>query len=491
MNLVWSLTGESASFQVERGRILSKAAPTGPAEGWALPGFIDDHCHILPTGLDLARLTLAGCNSREEALDLLRDGLANVPEDRWLYAVHYDQNRFPDGRHLTLAELDAISSDRPILARHVNGHASVANSAALKRAGVRPDEPDPEGGKYGRDESGNLDGSLLENAHERVTAAVPSPGFEEMVEAILRAGDAMAAYGIVAACDMQTGRFDLDLELQAYAEAGRRGGKIATRLYLQWKTVLGPRAIAPARLQELVQELPSGRSGMAGVKIFADGAIGSATAAIYGEYTGATANGPRVARHGKDASKGREGVSGQLIYAPDRLKDMVRLAHEAGHAVSIHSIGDYATDLVLDAYEALDDPARHRIEHAMLMSPAQIARLKRLGTHLSVQPEFLVRFRHAYLRQLGPEKASKLNPIRSVLDAGIETTFSSDRPIVSGNPWDGIRTAENRPEGFDPAENCTRLEALTAYCQTPLKWFPELADTIQVLPFDPLTQSPQ
>jgi predicted amidohydrolase YtcJ len=113
--------------------------------------------------------------------------------------------------------------------------------------------------------------------------------------------------------------------------------------------------------------------------------------------------------------------------------------------------------------------------------------MKGLGIHLSVQPEFLVRFRHAYLRQLGPEKASKLKPLRRLFDAGIPITFSSDRPIVSGDPWVGVRTAENRPDGFDPAENCTRLEALNAYCTTPKKWFPDLADTVQILDFDPLT----
>lgn len=144
---------------------------------------------------------------------------------------------------------------------------------------------------------------------------------------------------------------------------------------------------------------------------------------------------------------------------------MVQTAHGAGFRIAIHSIGDYATDLVMSALEATRDPARHRIEHAMLLSDAQIERLAKLGCHVSMQPEFLIRFAHAYKRQLGPERASRIKRMRSVVDAGIALSLSSDRPIVSGDPWVGVRCASDRPEGFDPSENLTRNEALLGYTQ--------------------------
>jgi predicted amidohydrolase YtcJ len=432
-------------------------------EGRALwPAFIDAHCHILPTGLDLQKLHLGDCAGRAEVLETVWKRHRERP-DGWLLAVHYDQTKFPDGEHLTRSELDRISGDRPILLRHSNGHASVANSAALRAAGVDETTPDPPGGTYRRDASGRLDGVLLEMAHEIVSEASPKPTRDEMVEAILLAGERMAALGIGCASDMMTGRFDLLDELDAYRLAAERGCGIRTRLYLQWKPVFGGRRVEPDLLQERIRALPGDRCRVAGVKIFADGAIGSATAAIYGRYTGEAPAGPTIGRRSRPAASAHAETSGQLIYKPERLTQMVETAHEAGHQVAVHAIGDYAVDLVLDAFEATGEPSRHRIEHAMLLSDAQIERLARLNPFVTMQPEFLMRFGHAYRRQLGSERAAKLKRARSVLDAGIRLSFSSDRPIVPGDPRDGISAAVERPEGFDPGEAVPHEEALVAY----------------------------
>jgi predicted amidohydrolase YtcJ len=276
----------------------------------------------------------------------------------------------------------------------------------------------------------------------------------------------MRALGITCASDMMTGRFDLLRELEAYRLAASRGCKIRTRLYMQWSPVFGPKAVDRRELDARISALDPTTCRVAGAKIFADGAIGSATAAIYGRYSGEPAQGPVLSRHMRStAGSAPEGVEtdGQLIYSPDRLKKMVRVAHDAGYPIAIHSIGDYSTDLVMAAFEAVGDASRHRVEHAMLLSDAQIVRMAELRCFCTMQPEFLLRFGHAYLRQLGPEKRFRLKRARSVIDAGIPLSFNSDRPIVDGDPWDGILTAERRPEGFDQAENVTRLEALRAY----------------------------
>jgi predicted amidohydrolase YtcJ len=473
-NFKWGYDGQPQDMLVEHGRVIWRRPSSGNAEGgldykgqWLLPSFIDNHCHILPTGLDLQKLHLGSCQDRASVLDAVRDANSTLAPGKWLHAVHYDQNRFPDGRHLTLAELDAISSDRPILLRHVNGHASVANSAALRVAKVSEDTPNPEGGAFGRDESGRLSGLLLENAHEFVTNSAPRPTLGEMVDAIMAAGQKMSELGIGTASDMMTGRFDLADELEAYRIAGERGCAIRTRLYVQWATVFGPRGMSAAEFELAQASFNPNLTRVAGIKIFADGAIGSATAAIYGSYSGQPIDRRMVlSRRGRSAAAAAPEdvqVSGQLIYSPDKLKEMVRIADEAGYPVAIHTIGDYATDLVMDAYEQVLDPSKHRIEHAMILSDAQIERMARLGCFCTFQPEFLMRFGVSYLRQLGPERASKLKRGRSVLDAGIPLSLSSDRPIVAGDPWDGIRTAVNRPKAFDPSENMTLEEALNGY----------------------------
>ena len=462
-NLVFALTGETQSILVEDDRVIARGADASAPEGVPrtdhdgrriIPAFVDSHCHVLPTGLDLLKLHLGPAGTRDEVLDLVRERQREQAEG-WLHAVHYDQNRY--GAHLTRHDLDAISSDRPILLRHVNGHASVANSAALRAAGVDWGTPDPAGGEYLRDPDGTPNGVLLEDAHEHVSNSAPGPTLEEMVEAILRAGASMRVLGIDCASDMMTGRFDLPTELEAYRLAAERGCAVDVRLYLQWRPFLGPKAISHDVLKPYLK-LDNPR--IVGSKLFCDGAFGSATAAIYGSYSGEDPVGKPFSPRAADT--GRAGTSGQLIYRPERLNEMVRLSVEAGFPVAVHAIGDYAVDLTLDAFEAAPHPG-HRLEHAMILSDAQIDRIARLGVPVSMQPEFLQKLGHVYRRQLGPERTARLKRARSVIDAGIPLSFSSDRPIVAGDPRNGIRTAVQRPDGFDPAENVTWAEAVRAY----------------------------
>lgn len=412
------------------------------------PAYVDSHCHILPKGLDLAKLNLGACSTREEILDRLRDRERELDEGEWLLAVHYDQTKFSDGNHITRWELDSVSSVRPILLRHVSGHASVANSAALAAAGIDESVPNPSGGEFCRNESGELTGVLLEDAHEAVTKATPKLTLDQMEQAILRSAEHMRGFGIRTASDMMTGRFDLEKELIAYQRASDTSG-VMFRLYVQWRDLFGPRAIDSGLFKELCSAMDPAKCRVAGVKIFADGAIGSRTAAIYGRFENS------AAPEGTD--------EGQLMYAPERLKSMVVTAAEAGYQVSVHAIGDRATDLVLDSFEATNDPRRHRLEHAMILSDAQIERLAKVNCHVTMQPEFLHRFGHAYLMQLGAERASRLKRFRSVKDAGLRLSFSSDAPIVLGDPAIGVRTASSRPSGFDPSENLTWVEAFEAY----------------------------
>jgi predicted amidohydrolase YtcJ len=260
-NFIWALTGEPQEMSVEDGRVVARnrqerdsGTPSGAeivdlGGRYLLPAFIDAHCHILPTGLDLRKLHLGGCTSHDEVLAAVRDRHRTMGEG-WLEAVHYDQTRY--GEHLTRWQLDSVSADRPILLRHSNGHASVANSAALVAAGVGADEADPAGGSFRRTASGEIDGVMLESAHERVGHAVPLPSLEEMVQAILDAGEKMAELGIACATDMMTGRFGLLRELEAYRLAASRGCRIRTRLFIQWAEVFGRRAAHESEVRGLI-----------------------------------------------------------------------------------------------------------------------------------------------------------------------------------------------------------------------------------------------
>jgi len=438
--------GTSSEFFVEDGRFSDPgdAGQTCDLEGAIVaPGFVDAHCHIIPMGLDLQKLHLGGCGSRSEILEAVRDWSESHSEG-WIMAVHYDQTKFVDTVHLSREELDSVVPDRPVLLRHSNGHASVANSKALEAAKVDESIIDPAGGSFLRDSSGRLNGVLLERAHEHVSGAAPEPTIDEMTDAVMRAGDKMSALGVTCASDMMTGRWNLEKELLAYHLASQKGCKVRLRLYAQWGSMFGPRRLSSERIKELGDDMDLSLCRLAGVKIFADGAIGSATAAIYGQFL--TTSG-----------------DGQLIYSPEKFKQMVKTADESNWQIAVHTIGDRSTDLVMDAYEQTNDPTRHRIEHAMILSDDQIARLAKLGSFVTMQPEFMMRFGHSYKKQLGEYRASQIKRCRSVIDAGIKLSFSSDRPIVPGDPWDGIDSAINRPDGFDPRENVTLGEAWRLY----------------------------
>lgn len=434
--------GEPLHLMVEDGLITAVDRSGDPAPATLLPAMVDAHCHILPTGLDMAKPSLAECTSHEDVLDIV--GTAARSGEGWLHVTQYDQNRFAGQGHLDRWKLDRVSQARPVLLRHSNGHAGVANSAALEASAIREDVENPPGGEFVRGSDGRLTGVLLERANEFVTSAMPAPSLGQMVEAVSRALDSMAALGIASATDMMTGRWDLERETAAYARATARPGSTRARLFVQWSQVFGARGVGAGRLTEIAEAMETDRCNVCGIKIFADGAIASATAAIYGEYLTTPS-------------------SGTLMYDPERLKSMVVTAHDAGWPVAVHAIGDRAVDLVLDAFEATDEPSRHRLEHAMILSDAQIERLHKVGCHVTMQPEFLVRFGQAYTAQLGPERARSLKRVRSLLDAGIPMSLSSDRPIVPGDPWDGILAASQRPPGFDPDENVSLAEAMDLY----------------------------
>ena len=459
----WRL-GAPTSLLIEGG-VIVQSSPAGAEKvdlGGAIlaPKFVDDHCHILPTGLDLRKPSLAGLASRAAVLDRLSDAARDSePFGGWLLAVGYDPTALPEGDALTGAHLDAISTARPILVRFVSGHASVGNRAAFAAAGVNESTPDPAGGVFERGPEGRLTGVATEDAHERLSAVAPKPTLEEMVAAILAAGESMAAYGIGTASDMMTGRFDLRDEIEAYRLAAERGCAIRTRLYIQWRDVFGPRGIGAPALRELMASLEESRVAVRGVKLFADGAIGSGTAAIYGQYEGSVSGGERISKGGLTLSGDR---AGQLIYSPEKLTAMIVEASRAGFSVAVHAIGDYASDLVMDAFEATGEPSRHRLEHAMLLSDAQIERLARLDPFVTFQPEFLAHFGHLYRRQLGDARARTLIRARSVLDAGLRVSLSSDRPIVAGDPRVGIAALLSRPDG---GETLTAEEVLCGYTE--------------------------
>ncbi|GEM_PF-6763329 len=437
-NAKWWEDGSPVNLLIENGIVRQKgtepaqADETVDAEGrYLMPSFVEPHAHILPLGFDLKTVSLRDCKSKHQLLDVVRNENLRLPDGEWLLASQYDANKFDDGQDVTAADLDRAAPERPVILRHASGHACVVNSVVLRYAEIATQQ-DPPGGTVVRDERGRPTGVLLESAMAFAYRRLPRASKSKMRDAILAAGEEMHRFGIAVAADMQTGHGDLQEELDAYRSAADEGCKIWMRLYLDWEHAFEDKGVK-SHLRE------DDRLRISGIKLFADGAIGPATAAIHGTYN--------------------DGQSGNLIYEPDELFRRIRIAEQAGYRVAIHSIGDRSTDVVLDCLSRCQNPSRHRIEHAMMLSEQQMDRISTLGIKVCVQPAFLKYFAHAYKKRLG-ERFATLKPVATMLKKRIRIAFSSDAPIVPCDPMEGIRTAVNCPEGFDPTEN---VDIKTAY----------------------------
>lgn len=443
----WSELPLAEAMVVREGRILAVGAKDDLAarypnakrvavDGKAVaPAFNDCHMHILPLGIDLGKADLRGCTRVKESQQRLRAWMDAHPNSEWILGRAYDQNLLPGGKHLTRHDLDAVCVNKPIYINHVSKHGAAANSLALQIAGITRDTPDPSDGVILRDESGDPTGILLESAATLVSKHIPKPTGAELVQAVHRACEDLARRGILAASDASTGWHDLEAEVQAYAQALAEGAPVRMTLMplfgaakrAGWLENAEQSGEATGFSPQPPSPHPDLRWGA--VKLFADGAFTTRTAALRQPY----ADTP---------------TTGVLMYEPDDLMERIMTVHRAGWQCAVHAIGDYAIELVLQGYrralEAYSRPHhRHRIEHAMLMADDLMAEMQALGVVVIPQPEFLWWLTTAYLSGLG-ERAISLMPFRSWLQVGVPMGFSSDQPVVPGDPVIGWRAAVTR-----------------------------------------------
>lgn len=421
------------------------------------PGFHDSHMHVLPFGVFLGRADLspgAGVRDASALARALREWADRNPTSEWALGSGYDQNAFPGARHPTRRDLDALLPGLPACAQHASGHAAVANSEALARAGVTRSTPDPPGGTIVRDAAGEPTGLLLETAVDRVMACVPQPSLAELTAAALRAGRELLRVGVTSASDMCLSWIGGAQAIPAYRAAVEQGYVVRTGLCPSLAD-FGPPAAVPDRAAfERDSGLPVGDTLRLGpAKLFADGALTTRTAAVREPFA-------------DGAGEGR------LMHEPEELTAYVHAAHARGWQVATHAIGDRAIALALEAYATVEDGApsrerRHRVEHAMLLDDGTMDRFAEVGAIPTMQPEFLARLGDAYVLALGEARAARLNPYRSLRDRGVPVAFGSDCPVVPGRPLDGMRAAVARrtPSGrvLGAEQALTPFDALWNY----------------------------
>ena len=423
-----------------------------------VPGFRDPHAHPIGEGIDVGRPLIGGETDLRSGLRVLSDASSRLAPDAWLVA-RYDQTGWREGRHPTRDDLDRAVPDRPVLLAHVSGHAVAANSLALAYAGVTAATEDVAGRRaVERDDRGEPTGVVTgTDAWDLFVDAVPAPSARELVDAVARAAARLVADGVVASADADLGSdgTGLDRAVAAYVAAAGAGRLSLPITLMPGLARLGPPDADPPSPAEVAASIPAGWRGRLPVraaKLKADGAMTTRTAWLRDDYADAP------------------GWRGLPVGEPGALAELVLRAHRVGWQTCTHAIGDAAVDAVLDALEATArDGAghRHRIEHAMLLDDAAIARMRRLGAVASMQPEFVAWAGDTYRARLGAGRAARMNRYRSVLDAGVPVAFGSDRPVVGGRPLDGIAAAVRHagPSGtrLSDDEAISAAEALHAW----------------------------
>jgi predicted amidohydrolase YtcJ len=409
-----------------------------------LPGLADSHIHFTSHALGLRELDLSDAASLDEVLARVAERARETPEGAWVVGHGWDQERWPERRFPTAADLNAVAPARPVALKAKSGHALVTNSHALRLAGIGAHTPNPPGGRIGRDAAGRPDGLLFEeSAMEPVVGLIPRPGPQETDDALRRAFPHAWRVGLTAIHDVDgTQAFEAYQRLHALRELGLRVVKYLPAYVLDCALEAGLRG-----------GLGDDWLRVGGIKVFADGALGPRTAAMLAPYAGEPDN------------------LGVLTIGEDALRDLARKATVGGLPLAVHAIGDRANRLVLDALaDAGTGGLRHRIEHVQLLHADDVDRLADLGVVASMQPIHATQDCEMADRYWG-ERCATAYAWRSLIEAGTALAFGSDCPVEDLNPFLGIHAAVTRrradgfpgPEGWYPEQRLTVAEAVRAY----------------------------
>jgi len=414
-----------------------------------LPGFIDAHVHFAEGGFTLIGLNLRDAKDRQEFARRIAERAKTLPEGTWITGGDWDHEAWPVKTYPTRDLIDPYTSKHPVLVSRLDGHVALANSLALKIAGITKDTPDPQGGYIERDpRTGEPTGILKDTAIDLVARHIPPPPLSERYRAIRAAMQHAAEVGVTSVHDISS-----PTDLKIYQDLLARG-ELKVRVYF----------ISPVRSMEhlkssgIIRNFGNAFLRIGAIKLFSDGSMGAGSALFFEPYVD------------------NPSTSGLAIYKQEELDSLVVEGHRAGLQLAIHAIGDKANHLVLNAYEKAlgKNPTandhRHRIEHAQVVLPEDVPRFKRLGIIASVQPSHCIDDMRWAEKRIGPQRCQNAYRWRSFLEANVHVAFGTDWPVEPLNPMLGLYAAVTRefPEGgpkggWFPQEKITMAQAIELY----------------------------
>ena len=406
-----------------------------------LPGLIDAHGHLLGLGANLLEVNLRNSKSAKHAASMVADyAFANTTQD-WITGRGWNQELWSDRAFPRAQDLDNVVSDRPVFLTRVDGHAAWVNSKAMALAGITKDTPSPVGGEILKDSDGNPTGVFIDNAATLIEAYLPSASSEIYEQQLHAAGEHLLANGVTAMHDAGVNREVYDFYLKEAVE-----GDLPVRIYAMIsatdpdiKTLL---ANGPIRDKEDFLSIRS-------VKAYGDGALGSRGAALLSPYSDAPHQ------------------HGLLLTQPQDMAPLFTTVIGAGFQLNYHAIGDKANHVALNEYEATfekigGNALRHRIEHAQVIAPEDLARFAELDVLPSMQPTHATSDKNMAEDRIGKDRMKGAYAWQTLLESGIPLPLGSDFPVELANPFYGLHAAVTRQDrNNQPVKGWYAHEALT------------------------------
>lgn len=414
-----------------------------------LPGFIDNHVHFITGGFYLLGIDLRPANSTLEFKQILKD-YAEKHLGKWITGGYWDHEKWEIKDLPTKEMIDEVVKDQPVFVDRLDGHMGVANSFALKLAGITKDTESPDGGLIVKDsKTGEPTGVLKDNAMYLITKHIPEPSAEENYEALLAALEEAKKLGITSVQDITYSD-----ALTAFNRA-KSEGKLTCRIFTRWPIgdyqYLVKNNIKIGYGDDLIK--------MGSLKAFADGSLGSSTAWFFERYNQDTMT---------------TGLPMDIITDGSMEKWCID-ADKNGLQLSVHAIGDRANSFMLDLFEKIkkENPnwdRRFRLEHAQHVRFNDIPRFKEIGVIASVQPYHCIDDGVWAEKRIGPERIRYTYPFKSFLEAGVKMCFGTDWYVAPLNPLLGLYAAVTRrtldgknPNGWVPEQKISIEDAIKCY----------------------------
>jgi predicted amidohydrolase YtcJ len=416
-----------------------------------VPGFNDAHVHFVDGGAQLDYVQLNDASSSQEFMRRVRERAAHSTKGEWMLGGDWDETKWTPAQLPTRELIDAVTPDTPVALDRYDGHMVLANSIALKLAGITAQTPDPDGGLIVRDRAGNPTGALKDAAMDMLYKVIPPMSHEQRRRSVLRALGQAASLGVTSVQHMNPDYADIAVYAELLDE-----GKLTTRIYA-----------APLITQVDDQAKLGIHHGFGGpylrigaVKAYADGSLGSSTAYFFSPFS--------------DQPEYR-GLLSDEMHPISLMRDRMMKADAAELQIMTHAIGDAGISAILDIYADIDEAhgsrdRRWRIEHAQHIAAKDFDRFAQLRVIASVQPYHAIDDGRWAEARIGHDRASRTYAFRTLLDHGVRLALGTDWNVAPLDPMLTLYAATTRatldgknPHGWFPEQKLSIQEALEAY----------------------------